>query len=543
MKCCCKSEYRGLIAIAIVAIIGISTGVQPVSSANILGVFLSSSPSHLIVHMSIMQTLAENGHNITVVSTLKPKINHPKIHNIVIEPTEARQKEMDEELSVLGVKKQNPLVMMMKFFRADNAMITLQLDAVKSEKFQSIYNNKYDLVIMGYFINNFQFIVPAKLKCPVIISWTGPPMEMINDFVGVPHEVSYVPSVFTPHINGEVMSFGLRLFNFVSNGLLRLATNIMDITFEGLYKELAADDPTLRTFSQMKQNVSLIFCNSHFSEGPIRPLVPNLVEIGGIQIKEKPTPLPKNIADFLNASKGNGAILFSLGSNMKSTSIQPKTVNIIYKVLSSLPQNVIWKWENLDNTPGNASNILYQKWLPQDDILAHPNLKLFITHAGKGGMVEATYHSVPMVAMPVFAEQPTNAAKIVSSGYGLQVDIINLKENEFRDAILEVLHNPVYRNNVRRFSELYRNRPMTARENVNFWVEYVLRHQGAAHMQSPLIHLNFVQSNSLDVILAILLILYLLWKLMKFTIKLLCKLIYLAIGTLKAKSLNKSKRE
>lgn len=204
---------------------------------------------------------------------------------------------------------------------------------------------------------------------------------------------------------------------------------------------------------------------------------------------------------------------------------------------------MIWKWENLENTPGNASNILYQKWLPQDDILAHPNLKLFITHAGKGGMVEAIYHSVPMVAIPIFAEQPTNAAKIVSSGYGVLVDILNLEENKFRDAILEVLHNPIYRSNVRRFSKLYRNRPLTAGETVNFWVKYVIRHHGAVHMQSPLIHLNFVQSNSLDVILAILITLYLLWKLLKFICKLLYKLVRLAIGKQNAALSNKSKKE
>nr|XP_036214836.1 uncharacterized protein LOC118680210 [Bactrocera oleae] len=132
------SDDRSLIAIVIAAILVISTGMQPVSGANILGVLLSPSPSHLIVHMSIMKTLAERGHNITVVSSLKPKVNHPKIHNIIIEPTEARQKEVNDELYDLGMKKQNPIVMMMKLLRADSIMVTLQLDVVKNKKFQSI---------------------------------------------------------------------------------------------------------------------------------------------------------------------------------------------------------------------------------------------------------------------------------------------------------------------------------------------------------------------------------------------------------------------
>ncbi|XP_004524829.1 UDP-glucuronosyltransferase 1-6 [Ceratitis capitata] len=537
----CWPDDRCLIALAMTTLITISRNVYPVDSANILGVFLSPSPSHLIVHMSVMKALAEQGHDITVVSGLKPKVNHPKIKNIIIDPSEENQRKMNEEMSGFGTKKTNLLLTFLKFLTADNVMFTMQFDALKHERFQPIYNNKYDLVIMGYFMNNFQFIVPAKLNCPMILTWTGQPMEMINSLVGTPHEVSYVPSIFTPHKNGEVMSLSSRLFNFVSSVLFRLFTNIMELSMEGNYRKLVADQTGLRTFSEMKKNVSLIFVNSHFSEGPIRPLVPGMVEIGGIQIKEKPDPLPKRLNDFLNNSKSNGAILFSLGSNMKSSNIQPATVEIIYKVLSSLKQNVIFKWEDLKNTPGNASNILYEKWLPQDDILAHPNLKLFITHAGKGGMAEAIYHGVPMIAMPIFAEQPTNAAKIVSSGYGLEVDILNLKEDTFKNSILEVLNNPIYRDNVQKFSKLYRDRPLSARENVIYWVEYVLRHHGAVHMQSPLVHMNFVQNNSLDVILIILIALFVIWKLLKLVFKGIVMLIGMAIRKLKSKI--KSKNE
>lgn len=46
-------------------------------------------------------------------------------------------------------------------------------------------------------------------------------------------------------------------------------------------------------FDEVKKNVSLILTNTHFSEGTIRPALPNLIEIGGVHIKEKPNPLPK----------------------------------------------------------------------------------------------------------------------------------------------------------------------------------------------------------------------------------------------------------
>jgi glucuronosyltransferase len=41
---------------------------------------------------------------------------------------------------------------------------------------------------------------------------------------------------------------------------------------------------------------------------------------------------------------------------------------------------------------------------------------------------------------------------------------------------------------------------MNARDTAVYWVEYVIRHHGAPHIQYPGVHLNFWQSTSLDVV-------------------------------------------
>lgn len=71
------------------------------------------------------------------------------------------------------------------------------------------------------------------------------------------------------------------------------------------------------------------------------------------------------------------------------------------------------------------------KWFPQNDILAHPNVKVFISHCGKGGVTEAKYHAVPVLAIPLFAEQPGNAKIIVSEGWGVGIPFADLNEQTF----------------------------------------------------------------------------------------------------------------
>jgi UDP-glucoronosyl and UDP-glucosyl transferase len=49
------------------------------------------------------------------------------------------------------------------------------------------------------------------------------------------------------------------------------------------------------TFDQMKQKVSLVLLNTHFSSNGPRPYLPNMIEIGGIQVKPEASVLPKVI--------------------------------------------------------------------------------------------------------------------------------------------------------------------------------------------------------------------------------------------------------
>ncbi len=65
-------------------------------------------------------------------------------------------------------------------------------------------------------------------------------------------------------------------------------------------------------------------------------------------------------------------------------------------------------WESLQV----GSNIKFVDWAPQNDILAHPAVKLFVTQSGINSLYEAAYNAVPMVSVPIIGDQINNAAKV-----------------------------------------------------------------------------------------------------------------------------------
>ena len=50
-------------------------------------------------------------------------------------------------------------------------------------------------------------------------------------------------------------------------------------------------------------------------------------------------------------------------------------------------------------------NVLVAKSVPQQDILAHPKTRLFVTHGSINAAMESIFHGVPMVTMPIFTDQ------------------------------------------------------------------------------------------------------------------------------------------
>jgi len=237
--------------------------------------------------MSVAKALVKAGHNVTVVSMLKPKVTHKDIHLIVVPMKEEQERIMEDQMTEMAGQKNSLVSTMYRLLTSMDVMINAQAELLSDPRFQRIYETKFDLMILGYFINDFQLGVAHKLKVPVIINWMSAPVPAIDKYTGNPSELSYVPLMGT--VATQPMGFLKRTENALKSLLFEFIFVVFDYKLTRIYNDVfpEQDMPTLK---ELRKNISMAFVGSHLiSEGPIRPLVPALIEIGGIQVKDKPS--------------------------------------------------------------------------------------------------------------------------------------------------------------------------------------------------------------------------------------------------------------
>lgn len=382
----------------------------------------------------------------------------------------------------------------------------------------------FDLIVMETFGTDALYGLGEHFKAPVIAVFPTAPSGIVNLAVGNPEDPSYVPSLYlsyTPDMTlyQRVLNYGMAFLDFLST------QGYGHYTQSKLYTKYFPNNK--KTFREViREDVALAFVNTHFSLSFPRPYVPNMIEVGGINIDRSVGELPKDFKNILDNAKA-GAIVFSMGSFLQASDFNEQQRKAVIGALGKLKQTVIWRY-NLPDSDQLPKNIFPREWLPQKEILAHPNVKLFITHGGMLGTTESIYHGVPMIGIPVFGDQHLNIARAVKRGYALPLDLNKLTEERILSAVNEILSNPKYKEQVQSLSKIFRDQPMTAQERVLYWSEYVMRHKGAPHMQVEAQNLGFIAYHGLDV-LAIFVLAFLLfvvtpnYLLLKWVLKKFCK--------------------
>lgn len=299
------------------------------------------------------------------------------------------------------------------------------------------------------------------------------------------------------------MTFTERFWNVLNSVIEKLFYELFHLPNQKkLYQKYFPN--AKNSFEDVLKNSSIVFINRHTAAFGSTPRLPNMIDIGGIHVQQA-KPLKSKLQKFLDNAK-DGVILFTMGSIIQGTDWEESQREAFVRAFSRLKQKVIWKYENeiLPNKPDNVKTL---KWLPQRDILAHPNVKLFISHGGLLGFYEAEVTAVPLLGIPMYGDQHMNIANAVSHGYALKLDYPEITEEKILSKIEELLSNPKYKENADKAMRHFKDRPMTAKLSAVYWTDYAIKHNGAPHLRHGGNNLNFIEFNMIDVYLSFLVIL------------------------------------
>jgi MGT family glycosyltransferase len=92
-----------------------------------------------------------------------------------------------------------------------------------------------------------------------------------------------------------------------------------------------------------------------------------------------------------------------------------------------------------------------ERWVPQAAVM--PHAKAMVGHGGAGTTLAALAGGVPQVLLPVFADQPINAARVAEFGAGLALEMTPDGLGRLRAAVSEALEDPRYRSAARRVAD------------------------------------------------------------------------------------------
>lgn len=74
--------------------------------------------------------------------------------------------------------------------------------------------------------------------------------------------------------------------------------------------------------------------------------------------------------------------------------------------------------------------------------MANSKVRAFVSHVGINGMYEALYHGVPVVAVPMYADQFDNAIRVTEKNVAVTIDFTRLTSDLLYDGIQRVLNDP-----------------------------------------------------------------------------------------------------
>ena len=482
----------------------------PSSEWQPLSVLLVAPPysGHVIPFLALAEELVGRGHNVTLVSgstdfVLKQtKRLNVNLWNIstdgFVSPTEVVEKARN--VSDKGPIENIQLILGLSVKFQEAVLRTIDNSAVES----------FDIIAGDASFSTFLMCFSRKWNIPGVNIWVS---LMLYPFD------MYAWS-FPPLSSGysDDLTFFQRL--------------VSTITWDVMYVIFKNTVPPLLTFAEglcNQVNLSLdehhtffhyypqIVASSIGFEFP-RVLLP-LTEYVGPIISQCPTPLPQDLAHWLDQREPGSVLYVSMGSTAILTGEEAKS---IVSGAAEANLSVVWSLRKsnqavLENLVYDYERVLVADWVPQLTLLRHPSIHSALLHGGLGGVQEALSCGIPIIVVPFFADQLDNAVRVQAHHYGTMIHRHQLTP-ELVSQSLRLFDSQLYQTSLQRIQRIYRNDGGASRaaDLLEFYSEVGYQHLVPSYAKY---NWSWVQFYNVDVYtllaLAVLLPCYLLYRLIR----------------------------
>lgn len=469
------------------------------SCSRILAVFPIPFRDHQTVFRPLIQDLAKRGHELTVLTTDPTSFSFANDDRIdLVDLSFAHNLKVLEKLQEYSG---SGLDVIRNVFHVTRNVAEAELKSPQVQELLRDSSRTFDAVLIDWSGPSLMNAFAWKFQVPLIGITPGGALTTSHEAMGNPNHPTCFPSILLP------FSDNLSLFQ-------RIASAFFSLKYRYLYfsEELPTQNEIAKDYFgrdvpdlwDIESNADLLLINTYEALGNSRPVGRTTIFLGGIHATSERKTLPQDLKHFMDESY-SGIVYVNLDSATLKAFVETERLEKFVNILENLNLDILW---NLNELPFevNMTRRLYQSAvIPQEDVLAHPNTRLFITTGSQRDIEDAIHHTVPVLGFSFSSTLEHYLLQIekhnagIVSHFDLESSITILSKME------EIAQNDMYKLNMLRLNQLVTDAPQIPRDRAVWWIEYVMRHRGTNHLRSPWDKLSWFQYLLMDVMLSIVL--------------------------------------
>ncbi len=275
---------------------------------------------------------------------------------------------------------------------------------------------------------------------------------------------TYLPAIGTGFPSNGRMSTGQRLLNY----LLKIAIAIKsgDLLGEVNAPRLAEGIAPMKHVMQLAGLEGLIFSPTIWGYDIPQPLCPNIFGVGILSPTHDHTPMERELEAFLAqcASEMRSAVYVNFGT---LAVLHDQTFAALLDGLVQTSYCIVWKITNAQRLAAVKERLvatgdirrffLSSRFSNPVAIMKHPATGAFVSHCGDTSVLEAIEANLPIVGIPIFADQADVCLRVDESRIGIYVGHkLEFTAQRLADSLNTVTANrgTEFRRNLRRMKDV-----------------------------------------------------------------------------------------